>query len=60
MRKLYKIYTTNLGNPCKINDFLGKYNLLELTQEEVEKLSWPIAIEEIGNAVKNLLKMRYQ
>lgn len=36
---LYKIYTTKLENPCKINEFLRKYNLLKLTQEEVENLS---------------------
>lgn len=45
MRALCKIYTTNLENPCKMNDFLRKYNLLKLTQEEVENSSRPTAIE---------------
>lgn len=43
-----------------MNDFIGKYNLLELTQEEVENSSRQITIEEIGNAVKKQLKTRYQ
>lgn len=46
-----KIYTRH-ENPCKMNDFLGKYHLLKLTQEEVENSSRPITIKEIGNAVK--------
>lgn len=55
-----KIYTANLKNPCKMNDFVRKYKLLKLTQEEVENSNRPITIEEIGNAVKKVLKMRYQ
>lgn len=39
MKTLYKIYATKLENPCKINEFLRKYNLLKLTQEEVENWS---------------------
>lgn len=35
-----------------MNDFLGKHNLLKLTQEEVEDSSRPLIIEEIGNAVR--------
>ena len=39
MKTLCKIYATKLENPCKINEFLRKYNLLKLTQEEVENWS---------------------
>ena len=45
-------------NPRKMNDFLGKYHFLKLTQEEVENSNRLIIIEEIGNAVKKLLKTR--
>lgn len=59
-RILCKICTTNFENPCKANDFLRKYNLLKLTQEEVESMNRQITIENVGSALKNLLKMRYQ
>ena len=35
MKALCKIYN-NPENPCKMNDLLGKYHFLKLTQEEVE------------------------
>lgn len=47
-----KIYTADPENPCKMNGFLGKYDLLKLTQEEVENWRRPITTDEIGNAVK--------
>lgn len=60
MRGQCKIYITNLETPCKMNDFLRKYDLLKLTQEEVENWSKTITTEEIGNAFKELLNTIYQ
>ena len=57
MKALFKIYN-NPENPCKMNDFMGKYHFLKLTQEEVENSNRLMIIEEIGNAVKKLLKTR--
>ena len=37
---------------------MGKYHFLKLTQEEVENSNRLMIIEEIGNAVKKLLKTR--
>ena len=57
MKVLCKIYN-NPENPCKMNDSLGKYHFLKLTQEEVENSNRLVIIEEIGISVKKLLKRR--
>ena len=38
MKALCKIYN-NPENPCKMNDLLGKYHFLKLTQEEMENMN---------------------
>ena len=35
-------------------EFLGKYNLSKLNQEEIENLNRPITSTEIGTVIKNL------
>lgn len=41
-----------------MNDSLGKYHFLKLTQEEVENSNRLVIIKDIGIAVKKLLKRR--
>ena len=39
----------------ELDEFLEKYNLPKLNQEEMENLNWPITSTEIKTGIKNLL-----
>ena len=43
-----------MDNLEEMNEFLGKYNLLKLNQEEIENLIRPITNIEIETGIKNL------
>ena len=57
MREYYKkLYGNKLNNLEEINNFLEKYNLPKLTQEETQKLNKPITSKEIETVIKKLPK----
>lgn len=41
----------NLG---EIDQFLESYDLLKLTQEEMDNLNWPVSIKEVEVIINNL------
>ena len=43
-----------MDNLEKMDEFLGKYNLLKLNEEELENLNRPITSTEIETVIKNL------
>ena len=43
-----------------MDEFLEKYNLPKLNQEEIENLKRPITSTEIENGIKNLLANKIQ
>ena len=43
-----------MDNMEEMNEFLEKYNLSKLNQEEIENLDRPITSTEIGTVIKNL------
>ena len=54
IRDYYKqIYDNKMDNLEEMNEFLGKYNLLKLNQEEKENLNRPIRSMEIETVIKN-------
>ena len=57
IREYYeKLYTNKLDNLEEMDNFLEKYNLPRLTQEETENLNRPITSNEIESVVKKLPK----
>ena len=44
-----------MDNLEEMDEFLGKYNLPKLNQEEIENLNGPITSMEIETVIKNLL-----
>ena len=47
-----------MDNLEEMNEFLEKYNLSKLNQEEIENLDRPITSTEIGTVIKNLPKSK--
>ena len=47
-----------MDNMEEMNEFLEKYNLSKLNQEEKENLDRPITSTEIGTVIKNLPKSK--
>ena len=57
IREYYeKLYATKLDNLEEMDNFLEKYNLARLTQEETENLNRPITSNEIEMVIKKLPK----
>ena len=44
-----------MDNLEEMDEFLERYNLPKLNQEEMENLNWPITSTEIKTGIKNLL-----
>ena len=42
------------GNTAAMEEFLEKYNLLKVNQEEIENLTRPMTSTEIKTVIKNL------
>ena len=49
-----QLYAKKLGNLEEMEEFLQKYNLLKLNQEEIENLNRPMTSTEIETVIKNL------
>ena len=49
-----QLYENKMENLEEMDEFLEKYNLPKLSQEEIENLTRPIKIMEIETAMKNL------
>ena len=59
MREYYeKLYANKLDNLEEMDNFLEKYNLPRLTQEETENLNRPITSNEIELLIKTLPKKK--
>ena len=57
IRQYYeKLYANKLDNLQEMDNFLEKYNLLRLIQEETENLNRPIASNKIESVIKKLPK----
>ena len=57
IREYYeKLYANKLDNLEEMDNFLEKYNLSRLTEEETENLNRPITSNEIELIIKKLLK----
>ena len=57
MREYYeKLYANKLDNLEEMDNFLKKYGLPKLTQEETENLNRPIMSNEIEFVIKKLYK----
>ena len=55
MRDYYQqLYANKMDNLESMDEFLEKYNLLKLNQEEIENLNRPITSIEIEAVIKNL------
>ena len=55
MRDYYKqLYANKMDNLEEMDNFLEKYNLLRLNQEEIENINRPIRRTEIETVIKNL------
>lgn len=58
-KEYYKqLYTNKFDNLDKIVQFLERYNLPRLTQEEIDNLDKPICFKEIESAINNLPKYK--
>ena len=53
-----KVYNTKFNNLEEIDQYLEKYNLPRLNQEDRENLNKPISIMEIETVIKNLPKSK--
>ena len=53
---LWKLYGNKLDNLEEMDNFLEKYNLPRLTQEETEYMNRPITSREIELVIKKLPK----
>ena len=49
-----QLYDNKMGNLEEMDEFLEKYNLPKLNQEEIENLNRPIASREIETVIRNL------
>ena len=49
-----QLYASKMDNLEEMHEFLEKYNLLKLNQEEIENLNRPITSMEIETVIKNL------
>ena len=49
-----QLYDNKMDNLEEMDEFLEKYNLPKLNQEEIENLNRPITCMEIKTAIKNL------
>ena len=55
MRDYYQqLYDNKMDNLEEMDEFLEKYNLSKLNQEEIENLNRPITIMEIETVIRNL------
>ena len=55
MRDYYQqLYDNKMDNLEEMDEFLEKYNLSKLNQEEIENLNRPITSMEIETVIKNL------
>ena len=55
MRDYYQqLYDNKMDNLEEMDEFLEKYNLSKLNQEEIENLNRPITNMEIETVIKNL------
>ena len=55
VRNYYKeLYAKKCENLDEMDKFLGKYNLLELNEEEAESLNRPITPDEIETVIRKL------
>lgn len=46
--------SNKFGNLSEIDQFLERYDLLKLTQEEMDNLNWPVSIKEVEVIINNL------
>ena len=59
MREYYeKLYANKLNNLEEMDNFLEKYNLPRLAQEETENLNTPITNNKIELLIKNYLRTK--
>ena len=49
-----QLYDNKMNNLEEMDEFLEKYNLLKLNQEEIENLNRPITSMEIKTVIKNV------
>ena len=54
----HQLYDNKMDNWEEMDEFLDKYNLSKLNQEEIEKLNRPITSMEIETVIKKSLKLR--
>ena len=54
------LYANKLDNLEEMDNFLEKYNLPRLTQEETENLNRPITSNEIGSITKKYQRTKHQ
>jgi hypothetical protein len=55
IRSYYKsLYTTKLENLDEMNNFIDRYQVPKLNQDEINHLNSPITPKEIESVIKNL------
>ena len=55
IRDYYKqLYANKMDNLGEMDEFLEKYNLPRLNQEEIEKMNGPVTSTEIKTVIKNV------